>query len=127
MGLTALVDRHSELVGRMTETLDIDLVAAAQSGAMPEEGLRSVVYACTGCSQAGACGEWLDAHEGGADSAPGHLSAQAPARMMAACHSCAFPEVCTVWRAKFARVFFASGLPPQSSGCQHSHREGRAC
>ena len=97
MGLTALVDRHSELVGRMTETLDIDLVAAAQSGAMPEEALRSVVYACTGCSQAGACGEWLDAHEGGADSAPGHLSAQAPARMMVACHGCAFPEVCTVW------------------------------
>ncbi len=70
MGLFTLMDRHADLVGRMTKTLDIDLVEATQRGQLPEEALRSVVYACAGCNKTGDCVDWLDDHADGAGTAP---------------------------------------------------------
>lgn len=70
MGFSAVLDRHARLVGRMTKTLGIDLVEAAQRGEIAQENLRSVVFACTGCTRAGECAHWLDSHAEGAEAAP---------------------------------------------------------
>ena len=67
MGLFKRIDRHAALVGRMADTLQIDLAKAAQTGVVPEQSLRSVVLNCTGCQETGACEGWLDAHESAAE------------------------------------------------------------
>ncbi len=70
MGFSAVLDRHAKLVGRMTGTLGIDLVEAAQRGDIAEQDIRSVVFVCTGCTRTGDCVHWLDTHAEGAETAP---------------------------------------------------------
>ena len=63
-------DRHAGLVHRMADTLGVDLAEEAMRGRIREEELRSVVYRCMGCAEAGACDHWLDDHAEGAGAAP---------------------------------------------------------
>jgi len=72
MRLLSRVERHSDLVGRMAETLGVDLLDAAQAGRIGEGALSSVVYNCMGCDQPQACEGWLAAHIQGADAAPAY-------------------------------------------------------
>lgn len=70
MGLLTRLDRHADLVGRMADTLGVDLVEAAQRGDIGEGSLRNAVHTCMGCTQPGACESWLDAHSQGASETP---------------------------------------------------------
>jgi hypothetical protein len=48
------------LMGRMAETLGVDLEAAAMQGVLPPETQTAMVQACGGCAKPGACGHWLE-------------------------------------------------------------------
>lgn len=69
---TAKFGRHADLVKRMAEAVGADLPQALADGRITPEGLRGAVASCTGCACPDACGDWLDAHAGGAAQAPGY-------------------------------------------------------
>jgi hypothetical protein len=48
-------DKHADLVGRMAETLGVDLGEQMMRGALPPTEMRSAVMACMGCKEAGDC------------------------------------------------------------------------
>ncbi len=54
------LSKHAGLMGRMAETLDVDLGKAIQTGAMSPESYRASVMRCTKCSDPEACADWLD-------------------------------------------------------------------
>ncbi|GHH01639.1 DUF6455 family protein [Pseudodonghicola xiamenensis] len=60
---------HVRLVSRMARATGTDLVGAYRAGDLTQEAWVDMVQACRGCSWAGACGDWLEAHEY-ADRAP---------------------------------------------------------
>jgi hypothetical protein len=66
----ARFDRHDRLMGRMADTLGVDLAEEAMHGRLGPEDLRSLLVRCTGCGQASACEGWLDAQSGQASLAP---------------------------------------------------------
>ncbi len=70
MSVFSTFDRHATLVSRMADTLGHDLEADMMSGDLRPEDFRSMVLKCTGCTQPGACSEWLDKQMGHADSTP---------------------------------------------------------
>jgi hypothetical protein len=65
-------DKHADLVGRMAETLGVDLGEQMMRGALPPTDMRAAVMACMGCKAAGDCVTWLDAHAEGSDIAPSY-------------------------------------------------------
>lgn len=65
-------DRHADLVGRMSETLGVDLAEEALRGTLPPEDLRATILNCMSCSGAGACASWLDAHSSGSEATPSY-------------------------------------------------------
>ena len=70
MSIFAKFDRHAGLMGRMADTLGVDLAAASLSGKLAPEEYRNAVIRCTGCTQPGACADWIAAHPNGARHAP---------------------------------------------------------
>jgi hypothetical protein len=72
MGLLSTLDRHTDLINRMAETLQVDLGDALINGRLPPEGLRAAVLSCTACEGAGECPGWLDSHAEAASHAPGY-------------------------------------------------------
>lgn len=69
---TRTLTRHAQLVNDMAGTVGADLPRALAEGRITGEGLREAVIRCTGCTEAEACGHWLDAHQGKAETAPGY-------------------------------------------------------
>jgi hypothetical protein len=65
-------DKHADLVGRMAETLGVDLGEQMMRGSLPPTDMRSAVMACMGCKEAGDCVTWLEAHAEGSDVAPSY-------------------------------------------------------
>ena len=65
------LNRHAALVGRMADTLGVDLTEEMQRGSFSPEALRASVLNCTGCDNPDGCEAWLDAHGDGADRTPG--------------------------------------------------------
>ena len=70
MSFFSRLDRHSNLVAEMADTLGVDLVDASVSGMAPETTLRSAVLNCMGCGQTADCAEWLADHANGAGATP---------------------------------------------------------
>jgi hypothetical protein len=70
MSIFQKFERHADLFGRMSDALGVDVVEAAGAGRVADATLRSAVFSCMGCREAGACGDWLDAHPGGASETP---------------------------------------------------------
>ena len=60
MSLVSRLDRHSRLVGRMADALDVDLEEKMMRGEMRPEEMRSAVLRCVGCSDPGDCTAKLD-------------------------------------------------------------------
>jgi hypothetical protein len=65
-------DKHADLVGRMAETLGVDLGEQMMRGSLPPTEMRSAVMACIGCKEAGDCVTWLEAHAEGSDVTPSY-------------------------------------------------------
>ena len=63
MSLFSKIEKHAVLVGRMSDTLGVDLVGASMDGGAPETTLRTAIYGCMGCKETDACEEWLASHE----------------------------------------------------------------
>ena len=84
MALFSKFDRHADLVGRMADTLDVDLVEAAEAGQIGETALRSTVLACMGCEAPGACEGWLSDHSDGAAATPDYCRNKAMLDRLAA-------------------------------------------
>lgn len=72
MSWMSRLNRHSTLVGRMAETLGVDLAEEMMRGKLSPEEWRGAVLSCTGCSNPDGCDSWLAAHGDGADRAPGY-------------------------------------------------------
>ena len=62
---------HAALMGRMAQTLGVDLDEAELRGALPPEMRDDMVLACTGCADPMGCRKWLAANDK-ADRAPGY-------------------------------------------------------
>ena len=73
MSLFSTFDRHAALVSRMADTLGHDPQAEMMSGDLRPEDFRSMVLKCTGCTQPGACSDWLEAQNGHAEAAPDYF------------------------------------------------------
>jgi hypothetical protein len=65
-------DKHSRLVGRMADTLDVDLAEDMMSGRISPEDYRSFVVSCTACRETDRCEEWLEAAGRHAEAAPAY-------------------------------------------------------
>ena len=64
--------RHSLLMGRMAETLGIDLEENAMRGRFDDFEHQRAIARCTGCEGGADCPHWLDTHRGGAGNAPAY-------------------------------------------------------
>lgn len=64
--------KHAALVDRMATARGLDLEEAALRGKITPDGISDAVLNCTGCTNPDACGHWLDAHSGTADSGPSY-------------------------------------------------------
>lgn len=67
-----VMDRHSQLVGRMSDTLGADLGAALAEGQLTGEQYRAAVMRCSSCLHESACGAWLKDHAAGAEATPAY-------------------------------------------------------
>jgi len=72
MGYFDRIDRHTDLLKRMAETVHADIGDALERGALRGDEIRSAVFTCMGCTGAAECPSWMDAHETGSDSAPSY-------------------------------------------------------
>lgn len=70
MGLLKRLDRHTELMEKMAETLDVDLASALVEGRLPASGLRDAMLACVCCDGVDECPGWLADNAQGAAQAP---------------------------------------------------------
>jgi len=70
MGLVSKLDKHSDLVNRMAQTVHTDIPAALVSGRLTAQELRGAVMACTGCEGGADCPDWLASHSEGATDTP---------------------------------------------------------
>ena len=68
----AILRRHADLVDRMATTQGIDLEETMMAGHLTPGALGDAVTACAGCTAPEACGDWLAAHETGAEATPGY-------------------------------------------------------
>ncbi len=66
------LNRHADLVGRMADTLGVDLVEELERGNFSPESWRATVLNCTACNNPEGCRSWLDAHRDGAEETPGY-------------------------------------------------------
>lgn len=62
--------RHADLVDRMATARGVDLEETMMAGHLTPGELGDAVLACTGCAATGACAQWLEAHEAGAETTP---------------------------------------------------------
>ena len=62
--------RHEMLMGRMADTLGVDLQEAAMRGRLDAADTAMAVARCTGCEGGSDCPDWLAAHEAGAIDTP---------------------------------------------------------
>ncbi len=60
MSTLARMDRHADLVNRMSKAVGADLGAAIWAGNLRAEALRDAVLRCAGCDHAEECRHWLD-------------------------------------------------------------------
>lgn len=72
MTLFARLDRHADLVDRMSETLGIDMAEEVMRGNIAPEELRAAVLNCVACKDPDGCDAWLDAQTGVAAATPGY-------------------------------------------------------
>lgn len=70
MGLFSKLDRHAELMQRMSDTVGVDLGEAVMRGTLSPQGLRGAVVSCMACEGGSKCGDWLDNHPAGSDTTP---------------------------------------------------------
>jgi len=66
------LNRHATLVGRMADTIGVDLAEEMQRGNFSPESWRAAVMSCTGCDNPDGCEAWLEAHRDGAEETPGY-------------------------------------------------------
>ena len=64
--------RHEALMGRMADTIGVDLQEAAMRGRLDEAETARAVARCTGCEGGADCPDWLDAHAAGAAETPAY-------------------------------------------------------
>lgn len=65
--------KHAELFDKMADVLGVDLEKAIEdTGALNLIELGDAVLRCAGCSDPSHCAGWLNAHENGAEKAPGY-------------------------------------------------------
>lgn len=74
MNLFQKLDRHADLVNRMADTVGVDMGQALLDGRLTGQDLRSMVTSCCACDGAADCPGWMDAHAGGAPSAPDYCN-----------------------------------------------------
>jgi len=70
MGLMDKLDRHSTLMNRMGDTVNVDLAEAMADNKISGYELRNAVMACMGCEGSNTCPDWLKAHDKGAPDTP---------------------------------------------------------
>ncbi|MCR8726265.1 DUF6455 family protein [Frigidibacter sp. ROC022] len=70
MSYTTRLNRHAALVGKMADTLNIDLAEKAMRGELCEGSFRGLLMNCLACEKPGECQQFLDAHPAGAEAAP---------------------------------------------------------
>lgn len=70
MGLISKLDHHTNLFHHMAERREVDLAEAVMDGRMNAQDLRSSVFRCMQCEEAGQCEEWLDDAETDLSTAP---------------------------------------------------------
>ena len=58
------LDRHADLMYRMSDTVGADLGEALFEGRLSGEKVRGAVLSCTRCDSVEACEQWLAKHEG---------------------------------------------------------------
>ena len=68
MGYFEKIDRHSDLIRRMSKRSGVDLGDEVVTGRMSAEAYRSSVFVCAGCASVEACEALLA--EGGRGPAP---------------------------------------------------------
>ncbi len=69
---TSTLKRHADLMDRMATTLGLDLEEKALRGDLPFDEISEAVLRCTGCTGAGDCNHWLEAHPEGAEQTPSY-------------------------------------------------------
>ena len=72
MKLFDRIEKHSDLMHRMAQTVGADFGDAILSGQLTGHELRTAVLRCTCCDGADDCPGWMDAHPEGAAHAPGY-------------------------------------------------------
>ncbi|MEP2532751.1 DUF6455 family protein [Shimia sp.] len=75
MGLFDKLNKHSDLVGEMSDRVGVDWEKALQQRPELAEQYRSAVLKCTQCRDVGACQGWLKTHDH-ADDAPDYCKNQ---------------------------------------------------
>lgn len=83
MSWMSRLNRHSMLVGRMADTLGVDLAEEMLRGNISAETWRTAVLSCTGCNNPDGCAAWLDAHSEGADETPAYCRNKAQLEALA--------------------------------------------
>ena len=73
MTMVNRIERHTDLMHGMADTVGVDLGDALLDGRLAPDELRSAVLRCTGCEAAEVCGQWLaDNADSNPDAAPGY-------------------------------------------------------
>jgi len=75
MALLEGLDRTSDLMMRMSDTLGVDLGEALLEGRLTGADLRSAAVRCSGCEAADVCGGWMAEQAGtNPEAAPGYCN-----------------------------------------------------
>jgi hypothetical protein len=83
MSILAKFDRHAELMERMADTVGVDLAQLSMTGRLGPDDYRAAVFRCTGCTQPGACAEWIDGHPDGSSQTPDYCRNKAQLERLA--------------------------------------------